>query len=176
MKNKGKMMKILLILCIYYDKKNYRYDRKRVFWEPLGISYLADYLRREGYIVDLFYPMAYGMDKEQVKRYFKEKKLGYDYIGISVPSFQTKDAREMIDMLRVNGYIGPIFLGGLAATCLWEEFLDIGADAIILGEGEITTHKLVEFIEKKKDYRQVKGIAFNVDMHIMYIHIFFNNK
>lgn len=153
-------MKILLIFAAYFDKKEFRGEKKRIFWEPLGIAYLKGYLVRAGYEVDLLYPLFEGMAKEDVDGYLKENAQNYNVIGISAPTFQLSVAEELMNGLKNNHYSGKVVLGGLGPSCKWEEFLDTGVDCIIIGEGEKTLLSIVSAVEKGEDIQDIKGIAY----------------
>lgn len=153
-------MNVLLVFATYYDIANYRFEKKRVFWEPLGVAYLAGYLRREGYSVDILYPLVEGYTREDVNNYFNQNIHKYDLVGLSAPSFSVDLIKDYVSIIKSTGYKNPIICGGLGPTCAWEKFLDSGVDGIVVGEGEKAILEIARKIEKGLDYKDVKGLAY----------------
>lgn len=153
------MKKILLIFASFYGKKDLP-EKKRIFWEPLGISYLASYLRKYGYIVDILYPLVEEMDEMDVSMWLSKKIEEYMLIGLSTSDFSTIDVEKYVSIIRKAHYTGKIFLGGMGPTCNWKEFVKTGVDAVIIGEGERTLLNVAKMVEKERDYRIVPGLAY----------------
>ena len=154
-----KMKKILLIFASFYKKKDLP-EKKRIFWEPLGISYLASYLRKYGFIVDILYPLIDEMDEEQITDYLRKTINDYFIIGLSASDFITNDVKKYVSIIKELKFRGKIFLGGLGPTCNWREFVKTGVDAVIIGEGEKTLLSIARAIEKGIDYKTIPGLAF----------------
>lgn len=152
-------MKILLIYAELVNRNIYT-EKKKIFWEPLGIAYLAAYLRKHGYDVDVLNPVYLNYDEEALKYYLINSINDYGLIGLSSASFKTDMIETFVKILRNSGYQKTILLGGLGPTCRWEEFLDTGIDCIILGEGEKTLLKVVRYLEDDKNIHTISGIAW----------------
>lgn len=156
------MNKILLIFASFYSKKDLP-EKKRIFWEPLGIAYLAAYLRKFGYVVDILYPLIEDMSEHDIIEWLNEKSKSYFMIGLSTSDFTTKDIKRYVDILNGIKYSGVVVLGGMGPTCKWEEFVKTGVDAVIIGEGEKTLLNLAQAVEHGKDYRNISGVAYLKD-------------
>lgn len=66
-------------------------------------------------------------------------------------------SRKYIDELKSYGHI---IVGGKPATIEPGNFLNLGADVVCIGEGEITFAELVDCLNAKDDLGKVKGIMF----------------
>lgn len=153
--------KVLLVYAAYASPQQiFRGEKKRIFWEPLGIAYLKGYLVREGYQVELLYPVIENMQKEDVEAFLKEKAAMYDLIAFSAATFQIKVIEELVKAVRQTAYKNPIVLGGLGPSCAWESFLDSGVDLITIGEGEKTLLKIIRNLQLGQSIYDIKGVAY----------------
>ncbi|MBW2981160.1 B12-binding domain-containing radical SAM protein [Candidatus Woesearchaeota archaeon] len=136
---------------------------------PLGITYLAAYLREKGIEVNLIDSFGEAMEKvspfmedyvrvglspsEIISRIPKDT----DFIGISILSsvFHTIGV-EIIKEAKKNFPDVPVIIGGNHATFVYKEFLDNDADYVILGEGEESFLELVG----GKDPSDIDGLAY----------------
>lgn len=128
---------------------------------PLGLAYLAAYVRRAGHEVRLFDPEPRRMTPEQMWKEVAE--FGPDLVGITsvTPNFATArelalEAKKRFDCLVIMGGPHPNALP--RSTLLGVP----GLDAVILGEGEIPLAALAaEFdSEGKVDFNKIPGAAF----------------
>ena len=126
---------------------------------PLGLAYLASVLREEHEvkIVDSNI-LEYTMD--DVRR--ELKKFNPDVVGITSVTPSIPQAYEVARIAKEINENCKVVMGGPHVTFLPEQTLkeceDI--DIIVKGEGELTIKELVEFLEKGKSLKRVKGIAF----------------
>lgn len=156
-----KINKILLVYAAYaLPEQIYRGDKKRIFWEPLGISYLKGYLMREGYEVDLLYPVIENMQKEDVEEFLLKNAKIYDLVAFSAATFNVEIISELVEIIKKSEYRNPILLGGLGPSCAWESFLDSGVDLITIGEGEKTLLKIIRHLEQGYSLHDIKGVAY----------------
>lgn len=127
--------------------------------EPLGLCYIASYLRKNGHNVNILNPNLTGMSVNECFESFEVRN--YSYIGISVVDQYREEAYKIIHAIRNNGFKGIIFVGGPSATISPEEYLSEcdSIDFVSLGEGEETILELME----KGSYDDLDGIAFIVD-------------
>ena len=153
------MKKILLLFASFYEKKDLP-EKKRIFWEPLGMAYLAAYLREHGYYVDILYPLIEDMDEKNIITWLKDKVNDYMMIGLSTSDFSVSDVKKYVTIIRKIQYTGYIFLGGMGPTCKWREFVMTGVDAVIIGEGEKTILNVAQMVENNLDYKCVSGLAY----------------
>ncbi len=140
---------------------------------PLGISYLAAYLREKGVSVKLI--DAFGIAPENVKP-FKEDYVTIGLAPKEIAGMVDSDANlaaisatasvshnvvmEIINEIRKIRQDMKIVVGGNHASFEYKEFLKNGADFVILGEGEVALFELTQYLEGKKKIKDIDGIAW----------------
>lgn len=95
------------------------------YGEPVGILFLASYLRNEGFIVDIFDPQING-DMELVGLEHKCKEYPYDFVGISVLTSADNSidvVTRMSKVIRAENPNAVIGCGGVGASLRYEEFV-----------------------------------------------------
>lgn len=133
------------------------------YGEPVGILFLAAYLRREGFTVDVYDPQIYG-DEDLIEL---EKRCGaypYDFVGISVLTSADKSLSVVGNMASVIRRELPgtvIGCGGVGASLRYAEFSDIPeVDLVMLGEGEQTITEVAKYIEDGKNcFENIPGVV-----------------
>lgn len=126
---------------------------------PLGIAYIAAYLRKHGHECRLLDGVAQPYPLQKICGLVR----GYDIIGITVVSTYAVRAIELIEALKNSGISAPVVVGGPHVTVLPESLLEQGADFAVIGEGELTMRELVECLVNNKNIEQVPGLAFYKD-------------
>lgn len=141
-------MKILLL------QPNYD---AHVVHPPLGLGYLASFLRREGHRVSIFD----GTLKNATTKDFLLAISDFepDLVGISVLTRGHGRAKKMIRAMRESFAKLPIVIGGTQVTAAPREVLsDLGADFAIVGEGELALLELVQALERgKRNLEKIVG-------------------
>ena len=121
----------------------------------LGLLSIGTYLKERGYHVRVY-------DRTIEKTSLKKVLLGFqpDAVGVSVSSMRhLEDGIAVSRRLREMGI--PVVWGGHMATFASELVLLEGcADYVVMGEGEITFHKLLQAIEKKLETAQIRGLVY----------------
>jgi len=157
-RNKGERVKILLINAP--PRKMAIFGEPQAVYPPLGILYIASYLRENGYSeIKIIDGAKIGFSKT-VKRIKKEKA---DIIGISSTTWTSLGAKSLIKIIKKEKEAPLVVAGGPHATALPEDFLRIGADIVVRGEGERTFLEIVEGLDRGVLFRKLKridGIAF----------------
>ena len=139
--------------------------------EPLGVLYIASYLREKGYPVDIIDASSYGLSVEQTVDLIIESQA--DLIGFSVVQRALDTTMKIIQRLRERKYNAHITLGGYLPS-LSSEYLSkindftTSVDSIVIGEGELTTYDLISAISVGDDWRKVKGLAWFENGNIRY--------
>jgi anaerobic magnesium-protoporphyrin IX monomethyl ester cyclase len=123
---------------------------------PMGLAYIASYLRKNGNICEIMDGMAIPFDLDVLV----SKSSTFDVIGITAVSTFAKRVHEIIGVLKRNKVRAPVVVGGPHATVLPESCLRNGADYVVIGEGEITMLELVNALAFGNDVGNVNGIAF----------------
>lgn len=128
---------------------------------PLGLGYIAAYVRRAGHAVKIFDPEPRGMAPESLWKEVKE--FGPDIVGITsaTPNFMT--ARQLaVEAKRRLGCL--VIMGGPHVTALPRSTLESipALDAVILGEGEIPMLAVAEEFDASGavDFSKIPGAAF----------------
>jgi radical SAM superfamily enzyme YgiQ (UPF0313 family) len=150
-------MSILLTHTYYLfeDEKEQSIMRPYV---PLGLLYISSYLNEnnvENHVYDsTFY------SKEDQLRFIEEKQP--KAIAIYTNLMTKINVIKLVQILKTDATYGfpKIILGGPDITYNLENYLNTGADFLIIGEGEQTTLELYEAITKEADYSEIHGIAY----------------
>ena len=144
-------MKILLL------QPNYD---SHVVHPPLGLGYLASFLKRENYHVSIFDGTLKNATLDDYL--LAVKKFRSDLVGISVLTRGHGKTKEMIKILKRKFPKIPIIIGGTQVTAAPKEvILDLGADFGVIGEGEVTLLGLVKELEKaKSNFGKINGLAY----------------
>lgn len=134
------------------------------YGEPVGILFLASYLRNEGFGVDIFDPQING-DKELIDLEKRCKQYPYDFVGISVLTSADNSINVVTRMAGVIKKILPntiVGCGGVGASLRYKEFINIPyVDLVMIGEGERTITSVAEYIEKgnKNGFDNIPGVV-----------------
>lgn len=130
---------------------------------PLGILYLAAYLRKYGHQIQVFDPAPQEND-------FVEKLMAFDphVVGLSLLTTEYARGAEMIPLLKSKLPRAIFTAGGIHPTSLPELTLrDLGLKAVVVGEGELTMLDLCQSLEKGRPLREVPGICFEENGEII---------
>ncbi len=124
-----------------------------VLFPPLGILYLAGYMEREGYPVEVR-DLAIKRNRRDLD--FKR----YDIVGISTDTTRHRQALKLAALAKRCGC--TVVMGGPHPGYVNQEILStLKVDFIVHGEGEVTFAELVHALNKKDgDLRSVQGISF----------------
>lgn len=167
-------MKILLINPPFYYSHPLA-SRK----EPLGIAYVAAFLRYHGYDVEILDAIGggvhkegdhwrYGFSQEELRRRILAAKA--DIVGITcLYSIAAKGALEVASLVKeIDNKIITV-MGGAHPTVFPEETMkDSNVDFIILGEGEKSFLDLVRSIEQAASLQDlaVDGCVYRVGTEV----------
>jgi radical SAM superfamily enzyme YgiQ (UPF0313 family) len=132
-----------------------------VLAEPVGICFILPYLKEKGFNVKIDEGFLRGdrLD-EVVSRILRRDPLLVGITANSRPEF--KSAKEFAKELRGKGYIGRIIIGGHAISLNARSFLQECrfVDAVAIGEGEITSEKILKKIKEGKNWKMVRGLIY----------------
>jgi len=152
-----------LLINPYFLKFDPTQKKQRSPYEPLGLLYLGKVLKIAGYKVSLLDCTFLNSIKEakEVIKYSMPK-----VIGLTSKITLTKYVHEFILFSKKLGI--PVIVGGPDASLRPEKYLMLGADFVVIGEGEETIKELVSNIINGEDISNIKGIAFKKDGKIIY--------
>ena len=142
-------------------KVGHRTARQK-FGQPLGLMYLASYLRQnfpelKVKIIDL---LPEGLSFEQVLEQIGEFQP--ELLGISGMSFEAKELHHLAQLSKKNYPKIPIVVGGPYPTTAGEIcFQDKNLDFLVRGEGEFTLAELVDWlIYGRGELKEILGLAY----------------
>ena len=122
---------------------------------PLGLMSIATYLKQRSYSVRVY-------DRKVEKRSLGNviKAFAPDVVGVAMISMA--HIRDGVAISRKLQKIGiPVVWGGHMASIIPEMVLREGAaDYVVVGEGEVTFHKLLQALENNSDVSRIEGIAY----------------
>jgi len=148
---------------------------------PLPIMEIASYVKfniPEVEIKVISIPMDYGLPlskkgKEQIYREFLKDLSQLKPKGIGISCTAISQAEEVIDLCNLIKVYDPdifIFLGGYFPTIYYEEIFSrtSAVDLIVLGEGEVSALKIVEFLDKGENpiNDEIPNLAWKTDGQI----------
>jgi anaerobic magnesium-protoporphyrin IX monomethyl ester cyclase len=146
-----------------------RFDKKQ--WElgqpyaPLGTMYAAAVVREKGYNVSLFDTMFSHAANEIVPaikyndpKYFVIYDDGFNYLTKMCLTNMRDAAFEMIGYAKQVGC--RVIISSSDSTDRFDQYLEAGADFIILGEGEQTISELLDALSAGENVNGIPGIAY----------------
>ena len=128
---------------------------------PLGLGYIASFIRQSGHHVRLYDPEAEDISLESL--YCQIENFQPDLIGITSVSSNYPNALAMVQGIRKKGMNVKMVYGGVHASAIPERVLADapGIDVVVVGEGEHTVLELLENMEKgKPNLSEIKGICY----------------
>lgn len=125
-------------------------------YPPLGILALSAYLKTRGYDVAVY--DATFSTKEHFVAYLKETRP--PIVGIYTNMMTKFNVLEMMGACKQSG--AHVILGGPEPPYYAKEYLEYGADVIVVGEGELTLDELIPALTKNgaHNLHHVAGIRF----------------
>ncbi len=135
-------------------------------YAPLGTLYAAALMRDHGYPVSIFDTMFARQPEEitpalikHIPRYFVLYDDGFNYLTKMCLTNMREAAFRMIKLAKERGCV--VIVSSSDSTDRYEEYLQQGADFILLGEAEYSLLELVNKIEKEEsDFINIQGLAF----------------
>ncbi|HYB93113.1 MAG TPA: cobalamin-dependent protein, partial [archaeon] len=136
-------------------------------WPPLGILYVATFLRDNGVEVSVLDQAAKGLSLKDTVSWVKRDDP--DILGFSTLSCSGKTAAKIAKLAKEENPNLKIVFGNYHATFNAERILKKYpfVDAVVEKEGELTALELAESIEKGADLDGVHGIYFRKNGRIV---------
>jgi anaerobic magnesium-protoporphyrin IX monomethyl ester cyclase len=165
-KTKLKSMNSILFSHSYF----LRFDPKQ--WQlgqpypPLGTLYAAALMRENGHQVSLFDTMFVNDPEEitpiiaaQKPNFFVVYDDGFNYLTKMCLSNMRQAAFSMCRIAKANGC--TVIVSSSDATDHYAEYLDEGADYVIIGEAEYTLLELTDYLKRGgEDFSAIMGLAY----------------
>jgi radical SAM superfamily enzyme YgiQ (UPF0313 family) len=143
-----------------------RFNRRELGQEgifpPLGLAYIAAFLRQNNVDVRIIDSLALCLNQEEVCERAKEESP--NFIGITVLTQQYTAAVNLSRALKDTMREVPIVFGGIHVSAEHEAIIEDedSVDFCVRGEGEFTVLDLINTVENGGDLKTVKGITHRV--------------
>jgi anaerobic magnesium-protoporphyrin IX monomethyl ester cyclase len=123
---------------------------------PLGLLYICSHLRRKGFSVDVF-DTTFSTTPALIQHLQTEHP---SVLGIYANLMTRKKVIEILSVASAAGW--KTVVGGPEPGAYINEYLEAGADVVVIGEGEETMEELLAALQTKSTAALylVKGIAF----------------
>lgn len=144
------------ILFIMYDNQSARNHM------PLGPCYVAAYAKKHGYGDITYYSQdVYHYPEEHLTQYLSENRFDIAAIGFTGSYYQFRKIKKICDAVNKAKHRPFVVLGGHGPTPEPAFFIkETGADASVIGEGEIPFLNLLRALDSRASLKDVKGIAY----------------
>ena len=138
---------------LYEDPKELKIMKPYV---PLGILYICSHLRSKGFDVEVF-DSTFASPQDLVRHLQTEPP---SVLGVYANLMTRKRVVEIVRIARQAGW--KTIVGGPEPGAYVREYLDAGADVVVIGEGEITMEELLVVLRENSGsaLAKVNGIAF----------------
>lgn len=125
-------------------------------YPPLGILYICAHLRRKGFEVEVFDSTF--SSRQQL--FDVIKKGPPSVLGIYANLMTRTNVVEILRYAKASSW--QTIVGGPEPGAYIEEYLDAGADVVVVGEGEVTMEELLPVLHGQSDrpLEEIAGIAF----------------
>jgi radical SAM superfamily enzyme YgiQ (UPF0313 family) len=157
-------MREVLLGQAYYLRFDAKLWRARQPYAPLGTLYAASYLRTRGHSTALFDAMLAPSEREWARALDESRphvaviyEDSFNYLSKMCLLRMRQAAETMIGHAEARGV--PVIVSGSDATDHPELYLQAGAAAVVLGEGEVTLAEAVDAIEAGRPLASVDGLV-----------------
>jgi anaerobic magnesium-protoporphyrin IX monomethyl ester cyclase len=124
-------------------------------YPPLGLLYLSAFLKRAGFAVEVF-DSTFAQRSTLIERFSRSRGV----VGIYTNLMTRRSVLEIVRAAKRAHW--TVVLGGPESANYCEEYLDAGADVIVVGEGEHTLAELLPVLARSGPHALagVRGIAY----------------
>jgi anaerobic magnesium-protoporphyrin IX monomethyl ester cyclase len=135
-------------------------------YAPLGTLYAASLMRENGFDISLF-DVMFSKEPEEIIRALDEQQPdlfviyddGFNYLTKMCLTNMRDAAFKMIKLAKERGCL--VIVSSSDSTDRYEQYLNEGADFVLIGEAEFTLLELAKSINNKQNnYTQIQGLAF----------------
>jgi anaerobic magnesium-protoporphyrin IX monomethyl ester cyclase len=136
---------------------------------PLGLAYIAAFLEKNNFKVDVLDADALKMPEEEMEKYLLSLPEEPAIVGVTMMTAGFYAGKKTIETVKRVLPKSIIITGGNHVSALPEETLkEISElDFAVKGEGEITMLELVKALENKGDFKNIKGIYYRENGQII---------
>lgn len=138
-----------------YDNDSY------IHWFPQGLAYIAAVLVKNGHEVKIYNQDMNHYPEEHLTNYLNKNK--FDMVGVSVIAgyYQYRKLLKISKAINKSKNRPYYVIGGHGPAPEPEYFMKkTRADAVVIGEGEVTVIELIEAMSGKRSFSGVNGLAY----------------
>jgi anaerobic magnesium-protoporphyrin IX monomethyl ester cyclase len=143
----------LLLTHAYFLAEDARERNIMKPYPPLGILYLSSHLRAHGFDAEI-YDSTFGSRDEL----FRLLDSNPGVIGIYGNLLTRANVIAILERAKAAGWL--VLLGGPEPANYAEEFLNLGADLIVQGEGERALENLARAAFRREHWSSIPGLIF----------------
>jgi len=115
---------------------------------PMGSAYVAGYLKQQGYDVSYYSQDVYHYPEEHLTDYLNHNHFDVVGLGFCAGYFQYRKILKICEGINKSDDRPLLILGGHGPSPVPEFFLEkTGADAVVVGEGEVSMLYIVKSLE-----------------------------
>lgn len=142
-------------------------EEERGYNPPLGILYIAAYVEEQStHEVAVIDAQVEELSYEGLEKRISD--FSPDVVGISVMTLCLFDVMKVIDTVKLVAPAAKVVLGGPHVHLYPDETIELkGVDFLILGEGEVSFVKLLDALEDKVSFSEVKGLVYREDSKVV---------
>lgn len=144
----------LLLTHAYFLEEDAKEQKIMKPYVPLGLLYLSSHLRAKGFEAEV-YDTTFGT-RAELTSLLGTGQPGV--VGIYANLMTRASVLDLIGRARSAGW--RVILGGPEPASYASEFLEAGAEVIVVGEGEIALERLMASGFRQSHFRQIPGIVF----------------
>jgi anaerobic magnesium-protoporphyrin IX monomethyl ester cyclase len=135
------------------------FNPKQMYREyPLGAGYLGTVLKHHDHEVRIFDQNAEGLDDNALVKLIAEFQPAVVGFSVITPNYPV--ARRQLQLLKERYPEIPAIAGGIHTSLFPEDVLRDGADAVVLGEGELVIVELVSRLVHNEDLSHLPGVVY----------------
>lgn len=127
-------------------------------YPPLGLLYISGFLEKNNIKNHVFDSTFYSFKEQLLFIKEKQPKVVAIYTNLMTKINVVKLVKELTEN-KLYGF-PKIVIGGPDITYNLQNYLNLGAHFLIIGEGEETTLELYNAIVNKTNFKEINGIAF----------------
>ncbi len=143
------------VLLVVYDNDSY------IHHVPVALTYIASALRNAGHEVKVYSQDLYHLPESHLTQYLNQNHFDVVGLGIVAGYYPYRKMLKISEAINQSSDHPCYIIGGHGPSPEPGYFLEkSGADFIVIGEGERTVVNLLDAIEHKRDFNNVKGIAY----------------
>lgn len=134
----------------------------------IGLGYIAATLKDNGYECDIIESPVEGYSINQIIDLVLNNN--YTIVGISSYYYNYMNTIRIIERVKKKNPNIFIWIGGFLPTLCAKDIIEtnINVDCCMIGEGERTSLKLIQSLEKGDNWKEVKGLAYLENNQVMF--------